>query len=105
MRWLREWRSGPITALIIAWIICSGTTLTLFIVARVRSAEREYADMGFRAGGSLVAVRINWAGALPGLLTYYAVLVLLPPTLLFLLWRRARRDEGGADIPRMEDAV
>jgi hypothetical protein len=105
MRWLKQWRRGPIAALIIAWVVCSGTTLTLFFLARVRSAEREYADMGFRAGGAPVAFRIDWIRALPWLAAYYAIIVLLPPTLLFLLWRRARRDEGAPGVQRMEDAV
>lgn len=75
---------------VVAWISCSGATLTIFFLARARSAERALQEMGFRLGPGATAPRIDWLGALPQIAVYYLLIVLLPPLLLWLLWRRDR---------------
>jgi len=90
MSWLRQWQRGPIATIIVAWIACTGATLTIFFVAQARSAERAMGEMGFRLGPGVAAPRIDWLGALPQIIVYYLLIVLLPPLLLWLLWRRAR---------------
>ena len=90
MRWLKQWRRGPIAALIAAWIVCVGATLTVYIVAQARSAERMFREMGFRLGATAAQAHINWPEMLPQLVAYYVVIVFLPPAVLWLLWRRSR---------------
>ena len=77
-------------ALIVAWIVCSGAILTTFFIAQARITERMMEDMGLRVGATSADIHVNWLPMLPQLIAYYAVIVLFPPTLLWLLWRRAR---------------
>jgi hypothetical protein len=79
-----------VAALIAAWIVCSGAILTTFFIAQARSTERMMEDMGLRFGATSAEFHVNWLAALPQLIAYYAVIVLVPPTLLWFLWRRAR---------------
>lgn len=90
MPWLKQWRRGPIVTLIVAWIACTGATLTIFFIAQARSAERAVLEMGFRLGPGASAPQIDWVAALPRIAAYYVLIVLLPPLLLWLLWWRAR---------------
>jgi hypothetical protein len=90
MRWLSQWRRGPIITLIVTWIVCTGTTLTLYFVAEARSTARMFEDMGFRFGATSAQMHVNWGEMLPQLLLAFVVIVLLPPTLLLLLWIRTR---------------
>jgi hypothetical protein len=87
---LKQWQRGPIVTLIVAWIACTGATLTIFFLAQARSAERTMLEMGFRLGPGAAAPQIDWLGALPRIVGYYIVIVLLPPFVLWLLWWRAR---------------
>ena len=91
MRWLRQWHPGPVAALIITWVLCSGALLTLFFVAQVRIAQRDFDDMGFRLGATAADVHVNWIAMWPQLAAIYLAVVVLPPAALWLLWRRARR--------------
>lgn len=91
MPWLRQWRPGPIATLIVAWVLCSGTLLTLYFVAQARIVERDFNEMGFRLGGTAADVHVNWLSMWPQLLAYYVAIVVVPPTVLWLLWRNARR--------------
>ena len=77
-------------ALIIAWIVCSAAVLTTYFVAQARSAERMMEEMGLRVGATSADIHVNWLSALPQLVAYYALIVLLPAAVLWLLWRRAR---------------
>ena len=90
MSWLKQWQRGPIVTLIVAWIACTGATVTFFFLAQARSAERALQEMGFRLGPGAAAPQIDWSGALPQIVAYYVLLVLAPPLVLWLLWRRAR---------------
>lgn len=90
MRWLRQWHPGPIAALIVAWLLCSGALLTLFFVTQARIAQRDFNEMGFRFGAA-ADIHVNWLSMWPQLLEYYVLVVVVPPTVLWLLWRRARR--------------
>jgi hypothetical protein len=91
MGWLSGWRKGPIATLALAWLVCSGAVLTIYFVAQLRSAERSFAEMGLRLGPGAGLLRVNWLDALPQLLAAYVIFVIVPPVLLWLLWRRARR--------------
>lgn len=91
MRWLREWHRAPVAALIVAWVLCSGALLTLYFVAQVRIVQRDFDEMGFRLGATAADIHVNWIAMWPQLLGYYLLVVVMPPTLLWLLWRRARR--------------
>jgi hypothetical protein len=90
MGWLKQWQRGPIMTIIVAWVACTGAILTIFFLAEARSAERAMQEIGFRLGPGAAAPRIDWLGALPQIVAYYILLVLLPPLVLWLLWRRAR---------------
>ena len=91
MSWLKQWRPAPVAALLMAWVACTGTLLTLFFVAQLRSVQREYTEMGFRFGTTAPHVEVDWLAMWPQLAVIYLVVVVLPPTVLWLLWRRARR--------------
>jgi hypothetical protein len=91
MRWLGQWRPAPMAALLIAWIAGTAALLTLYFVAMGRSIERDYTEMGFRLGGTEAQIHVNWHSMLPQLVGYYGVVVVLPPVVFWLLWRRARR--------------
>ena len=78
-------------ALIIAWVLCSGALLTLYFVAQARIVQRDLREMGFRLGATAADIQVNWIEMWPQLLGYYLLVVVMPPTLLWLLWRRARR--------------
>jgi hypothetical protein len=91
MRWLRQWHRGPVTALIVAWVLGSGALLTLYFVAVARSIERDYTGMGFRLGATETQMHVNWLAMWPQLVGYYGVVVVVPPAVFWLLWRRARR--------------
>jgi hypothetical protein len=98
MRWLSQWRRGPIITVIVAWILCTGTMLTLLFIAQARSVERMFENMGFRLGATEAHFHVNWGEVLPQLLLAFLVIVLLPPSVLLLLWLRAqRRAEQPAD--------
>ena len=90
-RWLRQWRAGPIAALIVAWVLCSGALLTLYFVTQARIAQRDFDEMGFRLGATAADVHVNWLAMWPQLLGYYVGIVIVPPTVLWLLWRNARQ--------------
>jgi hypothetical protein len=90
MRWLSQWRRGPIITVIVAWIMCTGTTLTLFVIAQARSVVRMFEDMGFRSGATEAEFHVKWAETLPQLLLPFLLIVLLPPSVLLLLWLRAQ---------------
>ena len=91
MGWLGQWRPAPMAALLIAWIVGTAALLTLYFVAVARSVERDYTEMGFRLGASEAHMHVNWLAMWPQLVAYYGVVVVVPPVLLWLLWRRARR--------------
>ena len=91
MNWLRQWRPAPMAALLVAWIVGSAAVLTLYFVAQARIVEREWAEMGFRLGATASDIHVNWLEMWPQLLAYYVTVVVVPPTILWLLWRRARR--------------
>ena len=91
MPWLRQWRPGPIATLIVAWVLCSGVLLTLYFVTQVRIVQRDFNEMGFRLGATAADVHVNWLAMWPQLLAYYVAIVVVPPTVLWLLWRNARR--------------
>ena len=86
---LKQWQRGPIVTLIVAWIACTGAILMIFFLAQARSAERVIREMGFRLGAGAAAPQIDWIGALPQIVGYFLLIVLLPPLVLWLLWRRA----------------
>lgn len=90
MRWLKQWRRGPILTLIAAWIVCAGVTLTVYIVAAARSAERMFREMGFRLGATSENLHVKWGEIVPQLVAYYLLIVIVPPAVLWFLWRRAR---------------
>jgi len=90
MRWLREWQPGPLAALIVAWVLASGALLTMYFVAQARIAERGLSEMGFRLGATAADIHVNWLAMWRQLLGYYIAIVVVPPTLLWLFWRRAR---------------
>jgi len=89
MSWLKEWQRGPIVSLIVAWIASTGAILTIFFLAQARSAERAMREMGVLLGAGAAAPQVDWLGALPQIVGYYMLIVLLPPLVLWLLWRRA----------------
>ena len=91
MNWLKQWRPAPVAAVLIAWVACTATLLTLFFVAQLRSVQREYTEMGFRLGPTAPRVEVDWLAMWPQLAAFYLVVVVLPPAVLWLLWRRARR--------------
>ena len=91
MNWLKQWRPAPMAALLVAWVASTAALLTLYFVAQARIAEREWYEMGFRLGGTAAEVHVNWLSMWPQLLGYYLVIVVVPPTVLWLLWRNARR--------------
>jgi hypothetical protein len=91
MHWLRQWRPAPMAALLTAWIVGTAALLTIFFVALGRSMERDYNQLGFRLGATEAHIRVTWDGMWPQLVGYYGVVVVLPPVLVWLLWRRARR--------------
>jgi hypothetical protein len=90
MRWLRQWQRGPIAALIVAWVLCSGALLTLYFITQARIVQRDFNEMGFRLGATAADVHVNWLAMWPQLLAYYVAIVVVPPTVLWLLWRNAR---------------
>jgi hypothetical protein len=90
MNWLRQWQRGPIAALIVAWVLCSGALLTLYFITQVRLAQRDFDEMGFRLGPGAAGVHVNWLAMWPQLLAYYFAIVVVPPAVLWLLWRNAR---------------
>jgi hypothetical protein len=89
---LKEWRVGPIATLALAWIVCVGGALTTFFLAQARAAERYFEEMGFRLGASAAQFRVQWLDMWPRILGAYLIFVVLPPLLLWLLWRRAQRE-------------
>lgn len=91
MRWLRQWHSGPVAVLMIAWVLGSGALLTLYFVTQARILQRDFNEMGFRLGATESHVQVNWLAMWPQLLGYYVLIVVVPPALLWMLWRRARR--------------
>jgi hypothetical protein len=91
MRWLSQWRAGPVAALIVAWVAGSGAWLTLYFVAQARIVQREYTEMGFRLGPTAAHLQVDWVAMWPQLAAIYLVIVVLPPALLWLLWRQGRR--------------
>jgi hypothetical protein len=91
MAWLRKWRRGPIATLAVAWLVCSGALVTTYLVAQVRSAERMVREMGFRLGPGTDGVQVNFMDMWPQVVGIYIVVVIAPPALLWLLWRRAQR--------------
>ena len=91
MNWLREWRAVPMAVLLVAWVAITGALVTLYFVAQARIVEREWTEMGFRLGATTSGVHVNWLEMWPQLATIYLVVVVLPPTALWMLWRRARR--------------
>ncbi|MFL5616380.1 MAG: hypothetical protein ACJ796_22125 [Gemmatimonadaceae bacterium] len=90
MRWLSQWRRGPIITLIVTWVVCTGTTLILYFIAEAKSTARMFADMGFRFGATSAQMHVNWGEIVPQLLLAFVLIVLLPPSVLLLLWIRAR---------------
>ncbi|HKN66126.1 MAG TPA: hypothetical protein VJW73_07600 [Gemmatimonadaceae bacterium] len=76
--------------LLVAWVASTGALLTLYFVAQARIVERQWTEMGFRLGGTASAMHVNWVAMWPQLATIYLVVVVLPPTALWMLWRRAR---------------
>ena len=91
MNWLRQWQPAPMAALLMAWVVGSGALLTLYFLAQARSLEREYTEMGFRLGGTESHIQVNWGEMWPQLAAIYLMIVVLPPALLWLFWRRSRR--------------
>lgn len=92
MRWLSQWRAGPIATLMAAWVACSAATLSLYVAAQARSAGELFEDIGRQLGATSSSVHVRWLDMWPQLLGYYLLIVVLPPTVLWLLWRRARRE-------------
>jgi hypothetical protein len=88
---LREWRRGPIATVAVAWLVCSGALVTTYFVAQARSAERMIREMGFRLGPGADGIRVNWMEMWPQVVAIYLIVVIVPPGLLWLLWRRAQR--------------
>jgi hypothetical protein len=91
MRWLRQWEVGPIATVIVAWVLCSGALLTLYFVTQARIVQRDFNEMGFRLGATAADVHVDWLAMWPQLTGYYVGIVIVPPTILWLLWRNARR--------------
>jgi hypothetical protein len=91
MAGLREWRRGPIATLAIAWVICSGALVTTYFVAQARTVERMIREMGFRLGPGADGIQVRWMEMWPEVVSIYLVVVIAPPLLLWLLWRRAQR--------------
>lgn len=77
-------------ALMVAWIASTAALLTLYFVAAARTAEREWAEMGFRLGANAADFHVNWLEMWPQLAAIYLAVVVVPPAALWLLWRRAR---------------
>lgn len=78
-------------ALLVAWVASTGALLTLYFVAQARLVERGWTEMGFRLGATSADMHVNWIAMWPQLAAIYLAVVVLPPTALWMLWRRARR--------------
>ena len=92
MRWLSQWRRGPIVALSVAWIAITAMALTLYLIAYGRSIERDWQDVGFRLGATSAEFHVQWAEMWSQLVAMYLTIVVVPPLSLVLLWWRARRN-------------
>ncbi len=88
---LGQWSAGPVAVLALAWIGCSAAGLTLWLIALARGFERSLESAGFALGATEAEFRvgIEWASLEIG--GFYATVVLSPPAVLWLLWRRGRR--------------
>jgi len=101
MRWLGQWRRAPVTMVLVAWVVSTAALLTLYFVAQARIVERDWNEMGFRLGATAADIHVNWLAMWPQLASIYLGVVVLPPTALWFLWRRARRSSA----PRQDDSA
>ena len=92
MRWLRQWRRGPIAILSVAWVAITATALNLDLIVEGHRTERTWEDLGFRLGATSAEFHVQWADMWPQLAAMYLTIVVLPPLVLVLLWWRARRN-------------
>ena len=78
--------------LIAAWLVGSGTILTIYLIAAVRSAQEFLDDIGYRLGAtcSCAYVKVSRASWLQAS-AYYLAFVIVPPLVVLWLWRRSRR--------------
>lgn len=91
LRWLSEWRRGPIAVLSAGWVASTATAVTIYLIAVGRSIERDWENVGLRLGATSAEFHVQWADMWPQLVTMYLTIVVLPPLALVLLWQRARR--------------
>ena len=98
MRWLSQWRRGPIVSLSVAWIALSAAGLTLYLVAAGRTIERDWNDLGFRLGATSANIHVQWRAMWSQLAALYLTIVLLPAAGLIVLWWQSRRIHSRSSV-------
>ena len=98
MRALATWHRRPLFTLLVAWVIASATSLTLWVAAQAHSLEHGLNEMLYRLGATESSVHVDVLGGWPRLALVYAAVVLLPPLAVLGMWRRAARREASASV-------